>query len=390
MEEKWSVEKLEGTNWMTWKFQLRHFLMAKGLWNYVDGTAVLAGEATAEIREKFKSEQQKAFSIIVMSVSSSLLYLITSCELPKDAWDTLKKHFERDTLANKLYLKKQYFRKEMCEGTQINAHLKEMKVLADKLASIGAPISDEDQVVTLLGSLPSSFTTVVTALEARSDGLTMDYVQETLVHHEQKLKSKERSSGGVSPQNTALLSQRRKGPPICWHCNEVGHVQKYCYKKKNKSSHGAAVVEEDFDEAYGEGAFATPVSSDECWLVDSGASSHMTSNKRYFASFKEFDKPEDVHLGDGRVVQALGVGSIHMKMMFKVSRPKPATMHDVLYVPKLACNLFSVRAATKKGNQVKFGQRSCWIRNSSGYLFGVGALVGKLYQLDCEACWICS
>ncbi len=137
-------------------------------------------------------------------------------------------------------------------------------------------------------------------------------------------------------------------------------------------------MEEDFDEAHGEGFFATPVSSDECWLVDSGASSHMTSNKRYFASFKEFDKPEDVHLGDGRVVQALGVGSIHMKMMFKVSRPKPATMHDVLYVPKLACNLFSVRAATKKGNQVKFGQRSCWIRNSSGYLFGVGALVGKL------------
>ncbi len=161
-----------------------------------------------------------------------MLYLITLCELLKDAWDTLKKHFERDTLANKLNLKKQYFRKEMCEGTQINAHLKEMKVLADKLASIGAPISDEDQVVTLLGSLPSSFTTVVTALEAKSDGLTMDYVQETLVHHEQKLKSKERSSGGVSPQDTALLSQRRKRLPICWHCSEVGHVQKYCYKKK--------------------------------------------------------------------------------------------------------------------------------------------------------------
>ncbi len=101
-------------------------------------------------------------------------------------------------------------------------------------------------------------------------------------------------------------------------------------------------MDEYFDEAHGEGAFATPVSSDECWLVDSGASSHMTSNKRYFASFKEFNKPEDVHLGDGRVVPALGVRSIHIKMMFKVSRPKPATMHDLLYVPKLVYNLFSV------------------------------------------------
>ena len=105
---------------------------------------MLAEDATQEEREKFQTEQQKAFSTIVMSVSSSLLYLITSCELPKDAWDTLKRHFERDTLANKLFLKKQYFRKEMCEGTPINVYLKEMKMLADKLASIGAPVSEKD------------------------------------------------------------------------------------------------------------------------------------------------------------------------------------------------------------------------------------------------------
>ena len=59
-------------------------------------------------------------------------------------WDTLRSHFERGTLANKLYLKKKYFRKEMEEGTSMEAHLKEMKELTDKLASIGAAISEED------------------------------------------------------------------------------------------------------------------------------------------------------------------------------------------------------------------------------------------------------
>ena len=81
----------------------------------------------------------------------------------------MKKQFERDTLANKLFLKKQYFRKEMKEATSMQAHLKEMKELTDKLASIGAPISEEDQVVTLLGSLPPSYSTLVTALEAQAD-----------------------------------------------------------------------------------------------------------------------------------------------------------------------------------------------------------------------------
>ena len=41
----------------------------------------------------------------------------------------------------------------MKEGTPIETHLKEMKEITDKLASIGAPIAEEDQVVTLLGSL---------------------------------------------------------------------------------------------------------------------------------------------------------------------------------------------------------------------------------------------
>ena len=70
---------------------------------------VLVKGATAEQRAKHQSESQKAFSIIAMSVSTSQLYLITSCEEPKEAWDVLKKHFERETLSNKLFLKKQYF-----------------------------------------------------------------------------------------------------------------------------------------------------------------------------------------------------------------------------------------------------------------------------------------
>ena len=39
----------------------------------------------------------------------------------------------------------------------MEAHLKEMKELTDKLSSVGALIPEEDQVVTLLGSLPLSY-----------------------------------------------------------------------------------------------------------------------------------------------------------------------------------------------------------------------------------------
>ena len=59
-------------------------------------------------------------------------------------------------------------------------------------------------------------------------------------------------------------------------------------------------------------------------------------------------------------------------------------VHDVLYVPKLTCNLFSVRAAVAKGNAVEFGPNKCCIWDENGKLRGKGSLADKLYQLDCQ------
>ena len=59
----------------------------------------------------------------MLAINIPQLYLVTSYEQPKDAWDALRNHFERETLANKLFLKKRYFQTEMKEGTSIEAHL---------------------------------------------------------------------------------------------------------------------------------------------------------------------------------------------------------------------------------------------------------------------------
>ena len=71
-------------------------------------------------------------------------------------------------------------------------------------------------------------------------------------------------------------------------------------------------------------------------------------------------------------------------MLFKERKSQLATMHSVLYVPKLACNVFSVRAAASKGNVLKFGRMRCWIRSRDGKLLGMRSIADKLYQLDCK------
>ena len=89
MEEKWSIDKLDGNNyWSTWKFQMKHLLLAKALWGLVDGSEALEGDAAAERTEQFRLKSQKTFSTITQ------LYLVTSCEDPKQTRDTLRNYFE--------------------------------------------------------------------------------------------------------------------------------------------------------------------------------------------------------------------------------------------------------------------------------------------------------
>ena len=47
---------------------------------------------------------------------------------------------------------------------------------------------------------------------------------------------KEITPGTGTSQDTALLGQWRKGSPVCWTCNEIGHVQ-HSVQRRKESRH---------------------------------------------------------------------------------------------------------------------------------------------------------
>ena len=46
------------------------------------------------------------------------------------------------------------------------------------------------------------------------------------------------------------------------------------------------------------------------WIIDSGASAHMTYDFDIFSSYEQFTSPEPVVLGDGNKCFAIGTGTI--------------------------------------------------------------------------------
>jgi len=124
-----------------------------------------------------------------------------------------------------------------------------MKELTDKLAAIGAPTAEEDQVVTLLGSLPQSYSTLVTALEAQVDGIDLKFVQQALIHEEQKQrKQADGTSSGVRVQLDSVLvgaqsTQHKnfRNPVKCYGCGAFGHIRRDCPNIRKKQQVGSSM-----------------------------------------------------------------------------------------------------------------------------------------------------
>lgn len=394
------VSKLTGENYVSWKFQMKHLLRSQDLFTFVDGSSVKpADDAEEAVKIKYVSSVNKAYSLLALSVSTDLIYLISDCEEPVTAWNKLKAHFERNTLGNKLYLKKLYFRSMMSEGTPIEEHLKFMKELTDKLAAVDAVITEEDQVVTLLGSLPTSFDNLVTALEARVDDISLSFVHQALLNDELKRRD---VKPATIPCDRALAStgkrfSSQKRDVTCFQCGERGHIRRNCPKGRPMQMHSGNQVGNQVGNCTGavidDTAFGATESSSQTestyhttnspWIIDSGASRHMTGRKELFSTYEKLSTPEKVSVGDGRILDAIGHGTVKVELTHKRTR-KQIRFEHVLHVPDLAVNLFSVRAVTDKGYIVQFGKRRCWVKDGKGYVKAMGALVDRMYLMDCE------
>ena len=78
-------------------------------------------------------------------------------------------------------------------------------------------------------------------------------------------------------------------------------------------------------------------SGENAWLIDLGASFHMTPNRNWFSKYENFNGGK-VYLGDNSVLDIVGHGSIRVKFFDgRVRR-----FDGVLHIPGLARNLLFV------------------------------------------------
>jgi hypothetical protein len=89
---------------------------------------------------------------------------------------------------------------------------------------------------------------------------------------------------------------------------------------------------------------------EDTWLIDNGASKHMTCQRDILSYLRENKFPQKVTLGDDYQYPIKGVGESN----YKLDSGTPMKMKDVLYVPSLTKNLLSILALEKNDFKVSF------------------------------------
>jgi hypothetical protein len=167
----------------------------------------------------------------------------------------------------------------------------------------------------------------------------------------------------------------------CWKRGKTGHYKKDCKSKKvekPKGSNSTSFTEAKTSTEEGGDAYlqSTSTHADRgVWLIDSGASYHMTPHREWFSGYEKYDGG-DAFLGDESTTKILGRGRV--KLLLKDGRIR--TLHGVLHIQKLARSLISSSKMEDAGMYTVFGKGTCkMIRGAMVFMRGVRC--GTLYKL---------
>ena len=220
------------------------------------------------------------------------------------------------------------------------------------------------------------FDSLRTRLLHSASDLTMAKALSELLAEETRLRSL--SSSSVSHPHSVLAASHRFSAPKatssdpCKHCGKFTHTSDNCFSK-----HPEKLAEYRAARAYrgsGSGpsskgsvsvAAASPaIAPSLSWVLDSGASFHVTSDKSQLAFSTPVIDGTSVQTADGTSCSITHQGSLSTAHF---------TVPNVSLVPQLSINLLSVGQITNQNCFIAFDDSPCFIQDRrSGTVIGTG------------------
>lgn len=382
-----SIEKLKGRdNYATWKFIVRAYLESEQLWSVIDGTSTIALidssttlNTTEKAAAKTKLLQQDtiARSRIILLVDPINLSHIQTATTAKQVWDNLAKAFDDTGLSRRVGLLRILISTKLDECNSMEDYVDKIVMTAHKLKNAKFDISDEWIGTLLLAGLSEHYKPMIMAIESSNVDITSDFVKTKLLQ----------DANGISEGEKAMFSKSQKSKPKssvsakCFECDKEGHFARDCsvrkkklYKEKQQQQHHKSSASASY------ACFAAGAVKTNDWIVDTGATKHMTHNRNLVVNQRAASRDSVIVANSSSInVECMGNVQLHVDID---GSDLTADVKDVLCVPNLCANLLSVSQLVKDGKQVIFDNKCCIIRDKNGCIIGKANLCDDVYKLN--------
>ena len=412
-DKEFSFVKLNETNYTMWKFGVTIALGAADLLGYVNGTEVEPDKSTKFADwKKWNSNSLKAMSIIVSSVEIRLHCSLINCISAKEVWEKLQQRFGDASEDAKQSAWQQFYDFRINDGESVSQRLEDFECICRKLVNAGDKPSEAAVQSKLLKSLPPRFSPFLMAWECTPKAeRTKDTLINRIIFEDKRLCETEDKLSSLALQIQALQMQQKKSDfkqpakaqqtinnkkriadlkkkTKCAICKEKGHWARECPKKNDSRNDNSNQSKAYIASAYTSALISdvstffskTTESDQDVWLADSGASMHMTFRKEFFTSFNTLSDIRFVKIADDKVLSATGTGTIVINEQLH-GQTLERELQNVLLVPELRRNLFSIVAINDKNYSFHAYKNHCEIRDSSGRLSSRGVRHKGLFKM---------
>ncbi|KAH9801351.1 retrovirus-related pol polyprotein from transposon RE1 [Citrus sinensis] len=277
--------KLDRSNYMIWKMQVLASIQGNGLEGYIDGSITAPYSDQRIPNSEFviwKRTDQQLLGWLLSSMTESVLGIVLGCKTSFEVWRALEKLSGSQNKTRALQLKNQMMMTKK-NDLSVYDYFHKMKSIADIMAAAGAPMSDYDFMISVLGGIGSEFNPVAVLITGRGLDLDLSESLSMLMTHKGMLE--QQALAETMDANLAFAANFvKKG-----NNKKKGHTADICKDRFNKDFTPAmryphqSNYNQGFNQGYNQRSMsaymATPETvMDDGWYLDSGATHHLTND----------------------------------------------------------------------------------------------------------------
>lgn len=395
-----SEDSQGNVNYISWKFKLNLTLKSKGLFLVATGGEPKPlGSDTDTVVKTWIKQDLDAQTFIGLNVSSNIAKKIANCTSANQMLDKLETLYGKKSDLTVEGLQRQFFNFKYDVNKSVIENCMAIQQCAEDLIAEGEEMKESWIITRILGMLPPKLYHFRTAWDnAAAADKNLSKLFERLRLEEDRLDESEHSNETksqnalVSKQNKRFEKSNSQGNSSveCFKCGMKGHVKKYCKNKpcakylnycknyacntcnqkghfakdcpkgnsgesSSKKSEKSENKSENNDSKKSNrralitiglstaniNDINTKRSCNNSWFQDCAATQHMTPRINWLKNYVIFEKPTMIIIGDSAQLEGIGMGDVEMEA-FNGEEWYKIVLQNVLYVPKMTFNLFSV------------------------------------------------